>query len=268
MKQDGRSIPVKEPYLPGVALFLVVLGLAALLKFHFSKAGSEELAWILGPLAWTVDLVSGMNFQAENGAGYVSGNGRYIIAPECAGINFMIAVLLTGAAIVKMVPGSFRVQYKRIALIVVTAYLFTVIVNSLRIVLAMELYTLDIYSPWCTAERVHRVVGILLYFPALLLYGLFFHRQFSGDNRHAVIGWSLLWYLWLSLGIPLVTGSFQDSGLLFYEHGLTVILSCSAIVCICHWFLKLISGVATSGSGKLSTVLSSELLPVQRVYRG
>ena len=58
-------------------LYIVVLIAAMGLKYHYSRAGSDELGWILGPTAWVVEHVSGIPFEPETGTGYVSAGIRY-----------------------------------------------------------------------------------------------------------------------------------------------------------------------------------------------
>ncbi|MDH3349599.1 MAG: exosortase K, partial [Desulfobulbaceae bacterium] len=210
-----------------ILLLAVVLSAAYGLKYHFSVADSDELAWMLAPLAWVVEVLSDNSFHAESGAGYVSSDGLIIIAPVCAGINFLIALLLTGASIVLLLPCRFGCTVIRLVLVVVTAYLFTIIINGLRITLAIELYGLDIYGSWFTAERLHRAAGIFLYFPALLSYGLLVQGLLAKRPPWHVIGCCLFWYLGLSLGVPLLTGSFREFGPLFYEHCFAIVIGCT-----------------------------------------
>ncbi len=218
-----------------VFLLMVVLVLAGVLKYHFSRATSDDLIWILRPLAFVVEKLTDLSFHPERGTGYISSDGLIIIAPVCAGVNFLIAVLLTGAGTVIMIPGSCRRKCLRLAVVAAAAYLFTLMVNALRVVLAIELYGMDIYGSWLTVERMHRLSGILLYFPALLWYGLVFQRLFAGRQASRVIGCCLFWYLGLSLGVPLLTGSFQNSGIRFYEHGITLVIVCTLIAGGYHW---------------------------------
>ncbi|MFH0782858.1 MAG: exosortase K [Pseudomonadota bacterium] len=230
MTHNGQSIRGRNHFCGDVLLFMVVLLLAGVLKYHFSRATSDDLSWILRPLAFAVEKLTALSFHPESGAGYVSSDGLIIIAPVCAGVNFLIVVLLTGAGTVIMIPSRFRQKCLRLALVLVTAYLFTLMVNTLRIISAIELYRMDIYGNWFTAERMHRVAGILLYFPALLWYSLAFQRLFAGKHSSPIIGCCLFWYLGVSLGVPLLTGSFQNSGSRFYEHGIAVVILCALFV--------------------------------------
>jgi hypothetical protein len=65
-----------------VLVFLTAWGL----KYHYSRADSDGLAWVLAPTAGLVGLVSGIPFESEAHTGFVSQGYRVIIAPACAGI--------------------------------------------------------------------------------------------------------------------------------------------------------------------------------------
>lgn len=69
-------------------------GFAALwLKYRYSHAGSEELLWLLAPVAWWAGSLGGLSFVHEQGVGYVEHAARFIIAPSCSGVQFLIIAL-------------------------------------------------------------------------------------------------------------------------------------------------------------------------------
>jgi exosortase K len=152
-------------------IWLALIGAIALaLKTHYSRADSGDLAWILGPTAWAVACLSGISFTYETGAGYVSQSHAVIIAPACAGVNFLIIAFLMAAML-----GIFRLNRRLpkagwIAFSLAAGFGLTVLVNALRIILAMALYQADIYAGWLTHAAVHRMLGIGIYLSALYAY--------------------------------------------------------------------------------------------------
>ena len=76
---------------------MVVLLMAVGLKYHYSHARSDDLGWILGPTAGGVEYISGIDFEKEDGAGFVNRANRIIIAPSCAGVNFLIIAFCMAA---------------------------------------------------------------------------------------------------------------------------------------------------------------------------
>ena len=88
---------------------LLVLFIAAGLKYTYSQSTSEDLQWILGPTASLVEALTGEQFMKEQNIGYVSVHQRIAIIPGCSGINFMIAAfcMLT----ISLVCSTNRKQY-------------------------------------------------------------------------------------------------------------------------------------------------------------
>ena len=51
--------------LRSAAYLLPALGMAVMIKYHYSRAGSEDLRWILLPTARLVEVFSGIHFVEE-----------------------------------------------------------------------------------------------------------------------------------------------------------------------------------------------------------
>jgi exosortase K len=150
------------------ALAVVVAG-----KLHYSAASPGALRWILAPTAGMVSAVSGGNFVYEAGVGWVDREATFIIAPACAGVNFALAAFLAltlgGLAGMR----TWRAAAVRLAAAAVLAYSATLIVNTLRIVLAIALHRGAIELGGLDRAEVHRVEGILVYLCGLCaLYAL------------------------------------------------------------------------------------------------
>ena len=224
-----------------VMTLLIALGL----KYHYSRAGSGELVWVLGPTAGLVEHISGIQFDSEANTGFVSREYRIIIAPSCAGINFLIMVfcmaVFSGIHVIKHL-GS---KLLWLAASLVCAYILTITVNTLRIIASIYSYSADIYLGWITPARVHRLEGIVIYFFFLCLFYMIIiktiHRlrpaaaggkkitavRFCGGQtdycRWACSGLiPLCWYGLIALGVPLFTGAFQENVSRFKEHSWTV----------------------------------------------
>lgn len=146
----------------------VILGL----KYYYSKAGVDELAWILAPTAWWAGALSGVGFVREPEIGYVSHLYRFVIAPPCSGVQFMLIVFaMLLFTFVHRMPTKRACVYWTAAGIV-ASYLCAVFVNGFRISLA--LYHNAPGRPihpvaWLTPERLHTVEGVLIYFGSLFI---------------------------------------------------------------------------------------------------
>jgi exosortase K len=219
---DERRLP-DLPWLSWAAALLAAYGL----KLHYSRASAEDLAWILAPTARAVGWLRGETLTLSSGAGWVAPDGSYVIAPACAGVSFLIVVLIVsvlGFAGRQRSPGRRAVWWLASLF---GAYLLTIAVNSLRILAAVELYRRD-SGAWLTPEQAHRLLGIVLYLGVLwgvfgLLDGLTVGRR---AGRSTLISALLVpaAYLGMTVVVPLLNGAMRRSGGQYVEHAMMVIL--------------------------------------------
>lgn len=76
-----------RPRLPAAALTMLVM---LALKRHYSLATADELNWVLAPTAMLVRWLTSANPVLEDGIDYADFANGIIVAPACAGVNFMI----------------------------------------------------------------------------------------------------------------------------------------------------------------------------------
>lgn len=222
---------------------LFPVGLAALimllLKRHYSLATAAQLDWILAPTAKLVSWCASAHLEPEIGVGYVDFARGVIVAPGCAGVNFMIMAFgLTafyGLRRIRRLPS----QVVWLPPAFAAAYGLTLMVNTVRIALSMTLYQADIYTGWLTVARVHRLAGVGLYFGALWLYFLAlrqvaplysrrFVRQKPSERMRASGWWVWSSYLLVALAVPLVNPAWRNDSPAFVEHCVTVLIACAA----------------------------------------
>lgn len=235
----------KQLVLRNVIFYLLGLLIAFGLKYHYSRAGSDDLVWILRPTAGLVEHISGIHFEQETGTGFVSLARHIIIAPSCAGINFLIiAFCMTAFSFIHYIRHN-RLKLLWLGISGVNAYLLTIAVNAIRIMISIHLYEADIYYGWITRERVHRIEGILVYFFFLyvsyLIIGKIMNHYTEGvaGKKRAAVNEEknysqmvskglipLFWYFGITLIVPLLNTAYRESGLRFLEH-------CRAIVSVC-----------------------------------
>ena len=117
----------------------VVITLAAVIagKQFYRTASAEDLRFLLAPTARLVSWFTGGDFVYEFGAGYADYKIGFIIAPPCAGMNFALAAFVT------LVFGGLgaitgpRALAVRLAFAAVSTYLATILVNTIRISIAV-----------------------------------------------------------------------------------------------------------------------------------
>jgi exosortase K len=205
------------PWLSWTTALLAAYGL----KLAYSRASAEDLAWILVPTARAVGWLRGETLALNPGAGWMPADGAYVIAPACAGANFMILALT-----VSVLGFSHRFRAP-LALLgwwlasVAGAYGITLAVNTLRILAAVALYRLGPVAG-LNPEQLHRLLGTVIYLGALsaLFAGLDRLTARRGQASWLAAGiLVLVLYLGMTLAVPLLNG---HPGGRYAEHAMMV----------------------------------------------
>jgi exosortase K len=169
-----------------VAGLAAALAVVALGKQYYRDASADDLGWILTPTAHLVSWVTGVAFTFEHGAGWVSREVGFIIAPVCAGVNFALAAFL--ALSLGWLPGmrTARATASRLAAAAALAYVATLIVNTTRIAIAIAMHRGTIDVGGLDRGEVHRIEGIVVYLGGLCaLYAL--ARAVEARRRHRAL---------------------------------------------------------------------------------
>jgi exosortase K len=150
------------------------------LKRHYADARADDLGWILSPTAQLVGMVSGTPFTLQPGEGYFSRERLFLIEKSCAGINFMIAAfgMLTLALLHR--AGSGMSAARVLAASLLASYAAAVLINTVRIAIAMWLAAHPVAPSALSAADVHRFEGIAVYFGGLVLL----YELVQGLDRH------------------------------------------------------------------------------------
>lgn len=222
--------------------FLIIAAAAFSLKSFYSHAGSEDLNWILRPTAIAVEAISGIGFGTEAGAGYVSDDRRFVIAPACAGVNFLIiAFVMAGCSGIRRFQGRIG-KSVWIGIGAISAFGCTVAVNSARVVLSIRLFEAGVHIGPLTPDRLHRIEGVVVYLVFLYLYhGAIsmalnkwtaretFQRRGSSRWSSPANLWPLFCYLSVALGVPLLNAAYRRSPGRFVEHSAMVLVMSVAV---------------------------------------
>ena len=131
------------------------------LKRHYADARADDLWWILTPTARLVGVMTGATFALQPGEGYFSREHLFLIEKSCAGINFMIAAfgMLVFALLHRVGSGISAARVLGVSLL--ASYLAAVLVNAVRIAIAMWLAAHPAALSTFSAAEVHRVEGII-----------------------------------------------------------------------------------------------------------
>ena len=204
-----------------VGVLAVVALVAFGLKRHYADATTDALSWILTPTAHVVGLVTGVAFAAVPGEGYFSAERMFLIEKACAGVNFMIAAFAMVAFALLHHARSFRGGAAVVGLSLLASYLAALIVNTVRIVIAMWLAAHPVTLSSLSAGEIHRLEGIIVYFSGLVLLHELVRRADRVSVRHLAL--PLACYYAITLAVPFLNGSAQ-AGDVFLTHALVVLL--------------------------------------------
>jgi exosortase K len=150
-------------------VLIAALSIAWALKRHYADARVEDLQWILNPTARLVSITTGATFAMQPGEGYFSRERLFLIEKSCAGVNFMIAAfgMLVFALFHRAGSGLTAAQVLSVSLL--ASYSAAVVVNAVRIAIAMWLAAHPLGLPTFNAADLHRIEGITVYFGGLVL---------------------------------------------------------------------------------------------------
>ena len=211
----------------------IIICTAYLLKDFYSQANSEDLFWRISPSAWVVELFTNLSFTPEPGYGWVDVSHNVVIAPVCAGVNFLIIAFCMSAFQILWKKHTLNKLTAGIILAGTASYVLTIIANAVRIFLTVTLFEMDIYSQWRTPDMVHRVAGIVVYYLLLCLYSQAVNwwskdnntPRSVGDNpfrKQALLLTPVFWYLLFSVGVPFANNALHTDHNLFIRHAATV----------------------------------------------
>jgi exosortase K len=198
------------------AQLAAVLLCALALKFYYSNATANELLWILAPTTRLVEMLSGRSFAFESYAGYVSSDHRFVIAVPCAGVNFLMTAFLMLALRRLWRERLQTVSWRFLPVTAAMAYVATLVTNTTRICIALEMQRRGVEVDGLSGNQLHRVEGIVVYFGFLLLLFMLSERMETAKTRTALL-FPLGIYYATTLGVPLVNGSYRQ-GMPFWEH--------------------------------------------------
>ncbi len=200
---------------------------AAGIKWFTSRAGADDLVWILAPTARLASALSCVDFERELRAGWVSHEARMILGPGCSGMNFMIIAFSTFffSYVARLRPS---LRWGWLGASLVASYLLTVTANAVRVVAAIHLHRVDMYGQIVTPERAHRLAGVVIYCSSLLLAFLAAERLFMGGRRRSALV-PMGWYLAFVIGLPLANRAHVLRPALFLEHAAVVLAVCAIL---------------------------------------
>jgi exosortase K len=206
----------------------IVLIVVFLLKYHYSVATAFQLQWILQPLAWLTQLVSGLPFIMNDTGEWLNAQNNIAIVKSCAGVNFMLLSFLVSTWRLRPINDQGNLLASClyfILLSLIIAWGMTLLINTLRIFITIQLYLHEIGFPGLTSGQIHRLAGVFIFLPALWMQ-LNVSSKLKTSQAGIVAG---TLYLSLVIIVPFVTGNYKYNLHMFTEQvyfivGSTVII--------------------------------------------
>ncbi len=217
-------------YIPAVLAVLAV-------KLFYRTADSGLLSWILAPTTGWVQILSGIAFEKTAHVGYVSHEYRFIIAPSCSGVRFLLIVFVMMVFSFTHQIDTGRKKVCWLGFSAVFSYLATIFVNGIRI-------TVSIYLPlvltehglgeaWMTAEQLHTVIGTTVYFSMLFVI----YHVSENVSRHFLT--PVFWYAVMVLGIPALGRWYRSDWDGFWQYAALVAGVCIFIALLAYFVRKI-----------------------------
>lgn len=224
--------------------YLLAVSAVFFVKVCADTADSDALVWILTPVSGWVQILSGISFEYVAHVGYVSHAYRFIIAPSCAGVRFLLLTFMMLIFSFTHLAGTQRKKVFWFAFCVGFSYITTVLVNGIRIVISiyLPLFLADkgLLPGWLTAKRLHTMIGTAVYFSFLfVIYFLagklcmkFFGAPHSAKAvRHGKkLVAPVFWYFVTVLFFPLLSRIYHNQWAGFGQYALLVTGICAVIV--------------------------------------
>ncbi len=236
----------------------VVLLIAGSMKAFYSSANVNELRWILAPTTYLVELVTGQGFVFEAYTGYMNDERSFVIAGSCSGVNFLITAFLVLTLSTLLRERAQNVRWRFIVYAAAAAFVTTIVANTVRICIALQMRQADADLLWLNPDQLHRFEGIVIYFGFLLLLFVAI-ESLRNRSRSRVSGWRLrglllplLIYYSTTLAIPVTTAVYRGTPLTadFREHLFFVFIIPLVLAAI----LLAVRSVVNRGDSSLSRI--------------
>jgi exosortase K len=210
-----------------LCVLAVALATAWGLKRYYADARADDLWWMLTPTATLAGAMANTQFVAEAGQGYLSRERLFLIEKSCAGINFMIGAFgMLAFVLHRRIVGWLSGARVLIASLV-ASYAAAVLVNAVRVAIAVWLTTRSISAFGLSNAQIHRIEGVAVYFGGLfLLYVAATSVRGPAVRRVAM---PLGFYYGIALVVPLANGAAARSEL-FRMHALVVLVLPPAVI--------------------------------------
>ncbi|MGR8930129.1 MAG: exosortase K [Gammaproteobacteria bacterium] len=155
-------LTVNRYYFDLAGRYLLMFGLAFVLKQFYSSASAAQLQWILYPLVILLEVFSDLHFEPTPSNGWLDSEHQVSIVKACAGMNFMIISLLAFLWKRNQPPSIQQLVYAFLS-----AWPTALCANTLRILICVYGQSELANLAGLSEDDTHRLIGIAVYFVCL-----------------------------------------------------------------------------------------------------
>jgi len=165
--------------------YITAAGLFILLKFTYTFADTNDLAFLIAPSDKLVGLITGSQSVFIKDIGYYHNHLNIIIDKSCSGFNFMLIcfLMLTFLSVKYFTKTLHKVATFCFSLF--AAYLITILTNSFRILASLTASRLDFGQLNITKEILHEGLGIVTNLTVLVCIFLISEKLLKKNKSHA-----------------------------------------------------------------------------------
>lgn len=157
-------------YLPLLLSIFFLVGI----NFVRPLMSNDSLQFLLYPTQKLVGFFLGLNFNYTSEMGYLCSTMPIAIEKSCSGINYFNVV--TVVSIICLFAYLSKVRIPKLLMLVpaliVFGYIFTVLVNAVRIIIGIKLQAFAFNHSWFPNHFMHELVGVFYLIVFIVLYFL------------------------------------------------------------------------------------------------
>jgi len=210
-----------------VAYLILVAVLAYSVKRWYSQATLLEMQWIMQPLAIILEQIIPGDFERNSKGEWFHAGWQILLVKECSGVNFLIMSFIGYALIFERKMNSTASvniihQISCCLFAFSAAWISTLVINVARILLAMSFIRYPSLIQWTGLdhESIHRIAGLMVYFPALYVQ-IKIGQEFNRKSAYIICSVLMVSILVI---VPLLTGNALNHSEAFVRHTLSIMV--------------------------------------------
>ncbi|HEX7755398.1 MAG TPA: exosortase K [Niabella sp.] len=144
---------------------ICIAGAAAFvcLKLFYKLSTTDDLYFLLGPVSWVIKMITGYAAMYVPGKGFFFRADRIIINKSCSGFSFMLICLTLTVLLLVKYSRNEVLFLKRLVTGIGISYLFTLLVNSARILTLLWIKKTAFCTSRIAAGPLHELLGAFIY---------------------------------------------------------------------------------------------------------